>query len=86
MRRASKGSHVGKLARRRMRIRPNGARRGADIDSDVVRGSGREEEWSLTSHSPGQELWIFRLEASILLGQAAGDDDGLAGELALVAG
>jgi len=52
---------------------------------EVDRSPGLEEDWSLTSLSPGQEPWIMRLEESILLGRAAGDDDGLAGELALVA-
>jgi hypothetical protein len=60
---------------------------GTDIDSDGVGGGGREEERSLIADLPGRELWVLRLEESILLGQAgAGDDDGLAGELALVAG
>ena len=47
-------------------------------------GSGPAEEWSLTSHSPGQEPWILGLEEMVLLQRAAGDDDGLAGELALI--
>jgi hypothetical protein len=45
---------------------------------------GPAEEWSLTSHSPGQEPWILGLEEMVLLQRAAGEDDGLAGELALV--
>jgi hypothetical protein len=47
-------------------------------------GSGPEEEWSLTSHSPGQEPWVVGLEELLRLQRAAGDDDGLAGELVLV--
>ena len=47
-------------------------------------GSGPLEEWSLVSHSPGQEPWIVGLEELVLLRHAAGDDDGLAGELALI--
>jgi hypothetical protein len=45
---------------------------------------GPKEEWSLTSHSPGQEPWIVGLEELLRLQRAAGEDDGLAGELALV--
>ena len=47
-------------------------------------GSGPDKEWSLTSHSPGQEPWIVRLEELLRLQRAAGDDDGLAGELSLI--
>jgi hypothetical protein len=50
------------------------------------RGSGPEEERSLAAHRAGPELWILRLEESVLLGHAAGDDDGLAGELAHIGG
>jgi hypothetical protein len=48
-------------------------------------GSRPEEEWSLTAHSPGQEPWVLKVEELVLLGRAAGDDDGMAGELAFVA-
>jgi len=41
------------------------------------------EEWSLTSHSPGQERWILKIEELVRLQYDAEDDDGLAGELAL---
>jgi len=41
------------------------------------------EEWSLNSHSPGQERWILKIEELVRLQYDAGDDDGLAGELAL---
>ena len=46
---------------------------------------GREpdEKWSLFSHSPGQEPWIVGLEELTRLQRAAGDADGLAGELGL---
>ena len=47
-------------------------------------GSRPDKEWSLTSHSPGQEPWMLGLEEMVLLQRAAGEDDGLAGELALV--
>ena len=54
----------------------------------TVRGDdhsrGPAEEWSLTSHSSGQEPWILGLEEMVLLQHAAGEDDGLAGELALI--
>jgi|GEM_PF-1444423 hypothetical protein len=48
-------------------------------------GSGDRpmEEWSLTSHSSGQEPWILKLEELMRLQYDAGDDDGMAGELAL---
>ena len=69
----------------RKAVRRRGATEGMMSAPEGDRGSGPEEEWSLTAHSPGQELWILRLEESVLLGQAAGDDDGLAGELALIA-
>jgi hypothetical protein len=49
------------------------------------RGSGPEEERSLTARIPGREPWILRLEESILLSQAERDDDGLAGEVAYIA-
>jgi len=49
------------------------------------RGSGPEEERSLTAPSLGREAWITRLEESVLLGRTAGDDDGLAGEVAYIA-
>jgi hypothetical protein len=49
------------------------------------RGSGPEEERSLAIDSPGREPWILRLEESVLLSRAAGDDDGLAGEVAYIA-
>ena len=58
---------------------------GNGVRSEKDRGSGLEEKWSLTAHSPGQEPWILSLEQSVLLSRAAGDDDGLAGELAIVA-
>jgi len=44
--------------------------------------SGPEGELSLLSHAPGEEAWITRLEQSIC-GRSR-DDDGLAGELALI--
>ena len=47
------------------------------------RGSGPAEEWSLSSHSPGQEPWVVGLEELVRLQREAGDADGLAGELAL---
>jgi len=46
-------------------------------------GSGPADEWSLSSHSPGQEPWIVGLEELFRLQREAGDD-GLAGELALI--
>jgi hypothetical protein len=46
--------------------------------------SGQADEWSLSSHSPGQEPWIVGLEKLVLLQRADGNDDGLAGELALI--
>jgi hypothetical protein len=46
-------------------------------------GSGPAEDWSLSSHSPGQEPWIVGLEELLRLRREAGDD-GLAGELALI--
>ena len=52
---------------------------------EANRDGGPEDEWSLTAHSPGREAWIMRLEESVLLGQTAGDDDGLAGEVAYIA-
>ena len=47
-------------------------------------GVWQAEEWSLTSHSPGQEPWIVGLAELDRLKHAAGDDDGLTGELALI--
>jgi len=47
-------------------------------------GSGLAEEWSLTSHSPGQEPWVVGLEELVRLQREAGDADGPAGELALI--
>jgi len=44
-------------------------------------GSGPAEEWSLSSHSPGQEPWIVGLEELFRLQREAGDD-GLAGDSA----
>jgi hypothetical protein len=58
---------------------------GHGVRSRNDRGNGVEVEWSLTAHSPGQEPWILSLEESILLSRAAGDDDGLTGELAIIA-
>ena len=49
------------------------------------RGSGPEEERSLTARISDREPWILRLEESILLSQAERDDDGLAGEVAYIA-
>ena len=46
-------------------------------------GSGPVDEWSLSSHSPGQEPWIVGLEELFRFQREAGDD-GLAGELALI--
>ena len=65
--------------------------RGMDTQPDGVmagregnHGSGPAEKWSLSLHSPGQEPWIMGLEELILLQRADGNDDGLAGELALI--
>jgi len=44
-------------------------------------GSEPAEEWSLSSHSPGQEPWFLRFEELARLRREAGDADGLDGEL-----
>jgi len=47
-------------------------------------GSGPAQEWSLLSHSSGQEPWVLGLEELFRLQRAAGDADGPAGELAFI--
>lgn len=47
-------------------------------------GSGPAEEWSLLSHSPGQEPTVVGLEELYRLQRAAGNADGPAEELLLV--
>lgn len=47
-------------------------------------GGGPAEEWSLSSHSPGQEPWILGLEELLRLQRATRNDDGLTSELALI--
>jgi len=44
-------------------------------------GSGPAGEWSLSSHSPGQEPWSVEFEELVRLRREAGDADGLDGEL-----
>jgi len=44
-------------------------------------GSGPAGEWSLSSHSPGQEPWSLGFEELARLRREAGDADGLDGEL-----
>ncbi len=44
-------------------------------------GRGLSEEWSLSSHSPGQEPWSLGFEELARLRREAGDVDGLDGEL-----
>ena len=43
--------------------------------------SGLAEEWSLSSHSSGQEPWSLGFEELARLRREAGDADGLDGEL-----
>ena len=63
---------------------------GAGQPDDVISvrggasGSGPAREWSLLSHSSGQEPWVLGLEQLFRLQREAGDADGPAGELALV--
>jgi len=47
-------------------------------------GNAPAEEWSLLTHSPGQEPWVVGLEELLRLQREAGDADGLAGEVALI--
>ena len=44
-------------------------------------GRGPAGEWSLSSHSPGQEPWSVEFEELVRLRREAGDADGLDGEL-----
>ena len=44
-------------------------------------GSGPAGEWSLSSHSPGQEPWSLGFEELARLRREAGNADGLDGEL-----
>ncbi len=44
-------------------------------------GSGSAEEWSLASHSRGQEPWSLGFKELVRLQREAGDADGLDGEL-----
>jgi hypothetical protein len=44
-------------------------------------GSGPAEDWSLSSHSPGQEPWSLKFEELVRLRREAGDADGIDGEL-----
>ena len=71
----------------RLRLRSQSSGAGQMEDGKAVRerdpSSGPVEEWSLSSHSPGQEPWIVGLEELFRLQREAGDD-GLAGELALI--
>ena len=46
--------------------------------------SGSAQEWSLLSHSSGQEPWVLGLEELFRLQREAGDADGPAGDLALI--
>ena len=47
-------------------------------------GSGTAQEWSLISHSSGQEPWVSGLEELLRLQREAGNADGPAGELAFI--
>jgi hypothetical protein len=68
----------------RRRMQPTGTQQPESVMIALASTPGRASthEWSLHSHSPGQEPWVLGLQELFRLQREAGDADGPVGELA----
>ena len=81
MKQPRRGSAMSSRLLRRKGFTGAGQREGTIGVREGDHGSGPGGEWSLSSHSPGQEPWSLGFEELARLRREAGDADGLDGEL-----